>query len=233
MNTLFQTADDYYNRWPVAVFARIIRYAAAFIAIFLPGIYIALTCFEREMLPDKLLYAIANARSNLSFPIVVEVLIMELLFELLREAGIRLPEKLGNTIGVVGGLIVGQAAVEAGIVSTIVVIVVALTAIASFAIPNEAFASIFRLFKFVAIIFGALFGIFGCYILMMFLIVYLSGIESFGVPYLSPLISDRCDTQAYKDFVLRAPIISMFFRPEFADRRQRVRLRRRSKGGSK
>ena len=139
----------------------------------------------------------------------------------------------GNTIGVVGGLIVGQAAVEAGIVSTIVVIVVALTAIASFAIPNEAFASIFRLFKFVAIIFGALFGIFGCYILMMFLIVYLSGIESIGVPYLSPLISDRCDTQAYKDFVLRAPIISMFFRPEFADRRQRVRLRRRSKGGSK
>ena len=233
MNTLFQTADDYYNRWPVAVFARIIRYAAAFIAIFLPGIYIALTCFEREMLPDKLLYAIANARSNLSFPIVVEVLIMELLFELLREAGIRLPEKLGNTIGVVGGLIVGQAAVEAGIVSTIVVIVVALAAIASFAIPNEAFASIFRLFKFVAIIFGALFGIFGCYILMMFLIVYLSGIESFGVPYLSPLISDRCDTQAYKDFVLRAPIISMFFRPEFADRRQRVRLRRRSKGGSR
>lgn len=131
INTLFQTADDYYNRWPVATFARIIRYIAAFIAVGLPGFYIAVTCYHREVIPDKLLYAIAVARNQLSFPIVLEVLIMELLFELLREAGIRLPSQLGNTIGVVGGLIVGQAAVEAGIVSTIVVIVVALTAIAS------------------------------------------------------------------------------------------------------
>ena len=149
INTLFQTADDYYNRWPVATFARMIRYVAAFIAVGLPGLYIAITCYHRELIPDKLLYAIADARSQLSFPVVVEVLIMELLFELLREAGIRLPSQLGNTIGVVGGLIVGQSAVEAGIVSTMVVIVVALTAIASFAIPNEAFASVFRLLKFV------------------------------------------------------------------------------------
>ncbi len=155
----FQTADDYYNRWPVATFARIIRYLAALIAVGLPGFYIAVTCYHREVIPDKLLYAIAVARSQLSFPIVLEVLIMELLFELLREAGIRLPSQLGNTIGVVGGLIVGQAAVEAGIVSTIVVIVVALTAIASFAIPNEAFASVFRLLKFLTILAAAFFWI--------------------------------------------------------------------------
>ena len=97
------------------------------------------------ILPTKLLYAIASARSMVTFPVIVEVLLMEFLFELLREAGIRLPGPLGNTIGIVGGLIVGQSAVEAGIVSTMVVIVVALTAIASFAIPNEEFASVFRL----------------------------------------------------------------------------------------
>ena len=96
INTLFQTADDYYNRWPVATFARMIRYVAAFIAVGLPGLYIAIACYHRELIPDKLLYAIADARSQLSFPVVVEVLIMELLFELLREAGIRLPSQLGN-----------------------------------------------------------------------------------------------------------------------------------------
>lgn len=107
-------------------------------------------------------------------PVVVEVLIMELLFELLREAGIRLPSQLGNTIGVVGGLIVGQSAVEAGIVSTMVVIVVALTAIASFAIPNEAFASVFRLLKFVIIITSALYGILGFILAMLVLVFHLA-----------------------------------------------------------
>ena len=121
-NMLLQASDDYYNRWAVGTFARLIRYMAAFIAITLPGLYIAVTVYHSDMLPTRLLYAIANARSIVTFPVVVEMLIMEFLFELLREAGIRLPGPLGNTIGVVGGLIVGQSAVEAGIVSTIVVI---------------------------------------------------------------------------------------------------------------
>ena len=159
-NTFFQAADDYYNRFAVGSFARCLRYLAAFIAVLLPGLYIAITCYYPQVLPANLLLAIAGARNDVTFPIVVEVLLMELLFELLREAGIRLPGQMGNTIGVVGGLIVGQAAVEASLVSTIVVIVVALGAIASFAIPNEDFASTFRLLKFVAIILGALWGLY-------------------------------------------------------------------------
>lgn len=227
INTLFQTSDDYYNRWPVATFARIIRYIAAFIAVGLPGFYIAVTCFHREMIPEKLLYAIADARSQLSFPIVAEVLIMELLFELLREAGIRLPSQMGNTIGIVGGLIVGQSAVEAGIVSTIVVIVVALTAIASFAIPNEVFGSTFRLLKFAAIFMAAFWGMYGFLITMICLVIYLSGMESFGVPYMSPVVhygeEYREDT---KDFVLRSPIKFLKYRPLFSRKKEKVRLKK-------
>ncbi len=231
INTLFQTADDYYNRWPVATFARMIRYVAAFIAVGLPGLYIAITCYHRELIPDKLLYAIADARSQLSFPIVVEVLIMELLFELLREAGIRLPSQLGNTIGVVGGLIVGQSAVEAGIVSTIVVIVVALTAIASFAIPNEAFASVFRLLKFVTILASAVYGILGFILSMLVLIFHLASLESFGVPYMAPVVSCGYADDGRQDFVVRSPIKKLTFRPNWSRRSQRRRLARRRRNG--
>jgi spore germination protein len=228
INTLFQTADDYYNRWPVASFARIIRYVAAFIAAFMPGFYIAITCFHREVIPEKLLYAIAAARSQLSFPIVVEVLIMELLFELLREAGIRLPGQLGNTIGVVGGLIVGQAAVEAGIVSTIVIIVVALTAIASFAIPNEVFASVFRLLKFVTIFTSAVWGLYGFFVSVLILLIWLSQMESFGVPYMSPLVHFSSHiSYEERDFILRAPISSLKYRPFWAKSQNSHRLKRR------
>lgn len=227
INTLFQTADDYYNRWPVATFARLIRYIAAFIAVGLPGLYIAITCYHREIIPDKLLYAIADARSQLSFPIVVEVLIMEFLFELLREAGIRLPSQLGNTIGVVGGLIVGQSAVEAGIVSTIVVIVVALTAIASFAIPNEAFASVFRLLKFLTIFASALYGIMGFILVMLMLIFHLASLDSFGVPYMAPAANGAYPDDGGRDFILRSPIKRLRIRPNWSRPEQRRRLVKR------
>ena len=206
INTLFQTADDYYNRWPVATFARIIRYIAAFIAVGLPGFYIAVTCYHREVIPDKLLYAIAVARNQLSFPIVLEVLIMELLFELLREAGIRLPSQLGNTIGV---------------------IVVALTAIASFAIPNEAFASVFRLLKFLTILAAAFFGLYGFLLVMLLLIYHLAGLNSFGVPYMAPVVTCGYAEDGMEDFVIRKPIKKIIFRPAWANHRERRRLRKK------
>ena len=200
INTFFQTADDYYNRWPVATFARIIRYLAAFIAVGLPGLYIAITCYHREIIPDKLLYAIADARSQLSFPVVVEVLIMELLFELLREAGIRLPSQLGNTIGVVGGLIVGQSTVEAGIVSTMVVIVVALTAI---------------------------YGILGFILAMLMLVFHLASLESFGVPYMSPVVTCGYTGDSARDFIVKSPIRKLVDRPGWSRLSQRRRLTRK------
>ena len=229
---LLQASDDYYNRWAVGTFARLIRYIAAFIAITLPGFYIAVTVYHSDMLPTRLLYAIANARSMVTFPVVVEMLIMEFLFELLREAGIRLPGPLGNTIGVVGGLIVGQAAVEAGIVSTIVVIVVALTAIASFAIPNEEFASVFRLLKFFVIFTSSIAGLYGFVLGLLFIAIHLSELKSFGVPYMMPAVCGDMEDDDFhnKDFILRAPISFMKKRPIWTRKGRRIRLKERKRG---
>lgn len=225
-NTFFQAADDYYNRFAVGSFARILRYLAAYISVLLPGLYVAITCFYPQVLPTDFLLAIAGARSNVTFPIVVEVLLMELLFELLREAGIRLPGQMGNTIGVVGGLIVGQAAVEASLVSTIVVIVVALTAIASFAIPNEDFSSTFRLFKFFMIILGAVWGLYGIFLGVLVLVIHLASLESFGIPYMMPLTAGSVDQNVeFQDFVIRKPIFTMKDRPLYTMRGKRRRFR--------
>lgn len=230
LNMLLQASDDYYNRWAVGSFARILRYIAAFLAVSLPGLYIAVTVYHSQILPTKLLYAIASARGMVTFPVVIEVLLMEFLFELLREAGIRLPGPLGNTIGIVGGLIVGQSAVEAGIVSTMVVIVVALTAIASFAIPNEEFASVFRLLKFFVIVPSAIWGLFGYILAILMIAVHLSGLMSFGIPYMYP-VTDGTGKQSYQDFVLRTPISWMRNRPVFAKKSARVRLKQRGEEG--
>lgn len=230
LNTFFQASDDYYNRWSVASFARILRYMAALLAIGLPGFYVALTGFHTQLLPTDLVLAIATARSAVTFPVVVEVLIMELEFELLREAGIRLPGQMGNTIGIVGGLIVGQAAVDAGIVSTIVVIVVALTAIASFAIPNEVFASGVRLLKFFLILASAFFGLYGFLLGMLVIGIHLSGLVSFGVPYLMPLVAGTVNQDNdQKDFLVRLPGFMMKKRPIFTRPSERQRLRRSTK----
>lgn len=227
LNTFFQAADDYYNRFAVGTFARCLRYLAAYITVLLPGLYIAITCYYPQVLPTDFLLAIAGARSDVTFPIVVEVLLMELLFELLREAGIRLPGQMGNTIGVVGGLIVGQAAVEASLVSTIVVIVVALTAIASFAIPNEEFSSTFRLLKFIMILLGAVWGLYGIMLGILVLQIHLSSMESFGIPYMMPLVSGSIDDEVeFQDFVMRKPVFTMHSRPLYARRGKRTRFRR-------
>ena len=226
INMLFQSSDDYYNRWAVAAFARTIRYIAAFIAIAAPGFYLAVTMYHTEILPDKLLYAIAAARSAVTGPVVVEILLMEFFFELLREAGLRLPGQLGNTIGVVGGLIVGQAAVDAGLVSTIVVIVVALGAICSFAIPNEEFSSCFRLLKFFIILTSALLGLYGFILGLILIAIHLANLVSFGVPYLMPAVGGNInDFQGKQDFVYRVPFKKMVRRPFWA--RDRIRIRRR------
>ncbi len=228
LNMLLQSSDDYYNRWTVATFARIIRYVAAFIAIAAPGFYIAAATYHTEMMPEKLLYAIAAARSAVTCPVIVEVLLMEFFFELLREAGLRLPGNMGNTIGVVGGLIVGQSAVEAGLVSTIVVIVVALTAIASFALPNEEFASVFRLLKFFIIITSALLGLYGFVLGLIIVAIHLAGLTSFGIPYMMPAVGGSINSMdGLKDYVLRAPLKDMKKRPFWADDNEKVRLKKK------
>ena len=161
MNSLFQTSDDYYRHFAIVSFLRLIRYGAAFLAVSLPGLYLAVMVLHPQILPTNLILALKEARAGVPFPSMLEVLFMELAFELLREAGLRMPGPIGNTIGIVGGLIVGQAAVSASLVSPMVVVVVALTALGSFSIPNEEFSEALRLYKYVLLILGGWMGILG------------------------------------------------------------------------
>ena len=226
LNCFFQAADDYYNRWGAVCFVRALRYLAALIATMFPAFYIGVACFHPEMLPTSLELSFAAARTGVPFPVPVEVLLLELAFELLREAGIRLPGPMGSALGIVGGLIIGQAAVDAHIVSPIVVIVVALTALASFTIPNEGFASAFRFVKFYLIFLSAFWGIYGVILGVLTVLIHLASLESFGIPYLMPYVASHVDECVdLQDGLWRKPLFTMQKRPIFSRKDQRVRYR--------
>lgn len=227
-NSFLQTSDDYYNRWEIASLGRILRYFASVFAMILPGFYLAVCNFHTQILPTQLLLSFAAARQGVPFPGVVEVLLMEMSFELLREAGVRLPGAMGNTIGIVGGLIIGQAAVEANLVSPIVVIVVAFTALCSFAIPNEEFATAFRILKFFFIGMSAWLGFFGFLTAILTVLIHLSHLKSFGIPYLMPFAgADLNDYQDERDSLIRLPLFLLNRRPIFSRKSERIRLRRK------
>lgn len=224
-NSFVRTSDDYYSRFEIASFGRMIRYVASFFAMTLPGFYLAVTNFHTQILPTSLLLSFAEAREGVPFPAVVEVMIMELSFELLREAGVRLPGAMGNTIGIVGGLIIGQAAVEANLVSPIVVIVISFTALCSFSIPNEEFATSFRLLKFFFIVVCAWLGFFGMLCGLLAVLIHLSHLNSFGIPYLMPFVgADLNDYEDERDFLWRFPFRKLTKRPIYARKEERTKL---------
>lgn len=233
-NSFLQTSDDYYNRFEIASLERVIRYLAAFFALSLPGLYLSVINFHTSLLPTNLLLTFAQARAGVPFSSLVELLLMELGFELLREAGVRLPGTMGNTIGIVGGLIIGTAAVDAGLASPVVVIVVAFTALCSFAIPSEEFANAFRLLKFFLIFVSAWLGLFGYLAGMLAILIHLSGLRSFGVPYLMPFASSEVDGGAQmKDSIFRFPLFCLRKRPVYAKESNRIRFRWRSESKTK
>jgi spore germination protein KA len=217
---LMHSPEDYYLRITYANFVRLLRVVAIFIAIMTPGIYVAITTFHQEMIPTDLILAISAARETVPFPTIVEVFLMEFAFEMIREAGVRVPGVIGNTIGIVGALILGQAAVSAGIVSPILIIVVAVTGLASFAIPNYSMSFAFRGVRFVFTALAAMFGFFGITAGLFILLTSMSGMKSFGVPLLAP-IGPR--TKAGPDIVLRGPVWSMEERPDFLETIDRKR----------
>lgn len=226
LNCFFQSSEDFYERWQIMSFIRIIRYGAAFFAVALPGLYIALTTFHPAMIPTNLMLSIAAARQGVPFPAIVEVLIMELAFELLREAGVRLPDPIGSTIGIVGGIIIGQAAVEANIVSPIIVIIVSLTAISSFAIPSHSLGVAFRLSKYLIILLSSILGMYGFLLGIVTLLIHLSSLKSFNIPYLAPYAGlHPLYNNDLKDSLLRLPIFLLNKRPIFARPDQRIRLK--------
>lgn len=167
-------------------FLRGLRVLACFITLLLPGLYIAVTSFHQEILPTSLLYSILASRASVPFPIIAEILLMEFSFELIREAGLRVPSAIGSTIGIVGALVLGQAAVSAGIVSPILIIIVAITGIASFAIPDFTFGFHLRYFRFLFILLGYMAGFLGIAIGLFVYISLLCSLQSFGVSYTTP-----------------------------------------------
>jgi Bacillus/Clostridium GerA spore germination protein. len=205
-------AEDYYVRWPFGNFLRLIRAASIFIALLLPAVYIAVVNYHQEMIPTDLLLAMTAARETVPFPAIIEILFMEFSFELIREAGIRIPGVIGPTIGIVGALILGQAAVAASIVSPILIIVVAITALGSFVVPNYNASFTVRLLRFGFTILASILGFFGVAFGLFIMTLHIATLNSFGVPFLSPISPFRAHSA---DRIIRPEAFEQRFRPFF------------------
>jgi spore germination protein len=212
LGNLLQSPEDYYERWQIGSLLRVLRYFAAFIALFAPALYIALVSYHQGMIPSDLAFSIAATREGVPFPAFVEALLMAVTMELLREAGARLPQTIGQTIGIVGGLVIGEAAVTAGIVSPVMVIVVAITAIASFSFPSYSTAIAFRMLRFTFMIAAAFLGLYGIVLVYIMINIHIVNLTSVGVPYSTPFAPGFL--RDWKDLVLRVPGPMMTKRPE-------------------
>ena len=219
-------AEDYYLRWPFGNFLRLIRVGSIFIALLLPSIYIAVVNYHQEMIPTDLLLAMTAARQSVPFPAIVAILFMEFSFELIREAGIRIPGAIGPMIGIVGALILGQAAVAASIVSPILIIVVAITALASFVVPNYSASFTVRLLRFAFTLLGSIFGFFGVAFGLFMMTLHAASLSSFGVPFLSPITPYRAKSA---DRIIRSEAFKERFRPWFLQPLDLVRQKRNSR----
>ncbi|WP_256720971.1 spore germination protein [Paenibacillus odorifer] len=199
----FTNSEDYYYRTIFSSLIRLIRVAAFIIALLLPSTYIALSNFHSELIPTVLLLAILNTREGIPFPAMVEALIMEFFFELLREAGIRLPRPIGSAVSIVGALVIGQAAIQSQIASPVMVIVVALTGIASFALPQYNMAIALRILRFPLMILAATFGGLGIMVGFILIYLHLATLRSLGEPYLDSLAP--LDLKRVRDSIFLLP----------------------------
>ena len=221
------TGEESYIRWQYGTYLRFLRALAFLVSFLSPGIYLSVVLFHHEMIPTELLLAIAGNREKVPFPSVVEVLLMGISFELIREAGIRLPGVIGGTIGIVGALILGQAAVQANIVSPFLVILVAITGLASFAIPDYSLSFAMRIYSFMYIILGVSLGFFGIAIGIFSQMVLTANLKSFGVPYLAP-VGPR--TVGGVDVVYRLPQFFHEKRPDYINPQDITRQPQVSRG---
>lgn len=219
--SFLHSAEDYYHRWDVSTLVRILRYLGVFIALLGPSLYVAITTYHQEMLPTQLLISLAAQREGIPFPAFIEAISMEIAFEILREAGLRMPRTIGPAVSIVGTLVIGQAAVEAGIISAAMVIVVSTTAIASFVFPSYSLANTIRMLRFPLMGLAATFGLYGIIVGIFALVLHVCSLRSFGVPYMSPfapmIISDQ------KDAIFRLPHWAMYTRPRLINQKNMKR----------
>jgi len=209
--SFLQSPEDFHLRWQYSSLARMVRLLALYVALLLPGTYVALFGYHMQMVPTNLLIAVARSREGVPFPLIVEVLLLEISFELIREAGIRVPGLIGTTLGIIGTLILGQAAVAAGIVSPIVIIVTAVTGLGSFALPNFSFAFAVRILRFFFIALGSLLGFFGISVGLVIVGALAAGVKSFGVPFFAPLAPKGKEGPG---LLLRKPVWQQEERPD-------------------
>lgn len=217
----FQSPEDYYSRPYYASLIRWIRYLCFFITTSAPAVYVALTTFHQELIPTPLLITMAAASEGTPFPALVEVLLMGVIFEILREAGIRLPRPIGSAISIVGALVIGESAVSAGLIGAPMVIVVSLTAIASFVIPAQTDAV--TILRFILIFAAGFMGAFGIFIVFLALLIHLASLRSFGVPYFAPFAP--VNLPAMQDTMVRVPLWAQITRPKMLSKnRQRTQV---------
>ncbi|HWO96476.1 MAG TPA: spore germination protein [Bacillus sp. (in: firmicutes)] len=209
--SLIQSHEDYYQRFMVSTFIRWLRYGFLGISLLLPSLYVAVQTFHQEMVPSALLLSMAASREAVPFPAVIEALIMEISFEALREAGVRLPKQIGAAVSIVGALVIGQAAVQAGLVSAPMVIVVAITGIASFMIPRYITGIAIRMLRFPMMLLAGTLGLLGIVMGIIAIAIHLCSLRSFGVPYLTPLAPLK--VRELKDVLWRSPLWMMDTRP--------------------
>ncbi|HWQ41907.1 MAG TPA: spore germination protein, partial [Desulfosporosinus sp.] len=210
----FQSSEDYYSRPYLATCIRWLRWLAFFISTFLPALYVAITTFHQELLPTSLLISIASANEGAPFPTIVEAILIQVAFEILREAGLRLPKAVGQAVSIVGALVIGEAAVSAGLVGAPMVVVVALTGISSFVIP--ALTDVTTVTRFVLLILADITGMYGVMLGFVGFLTHQLSLRSFGVPYMSPLAPTNVSD--LKDVFIRAPWWAMTTRPRLIDK---------------
>ncbi|MDP4105215.1 MAG: spore germination protein [Bacillota bacterium] len=213
LTNFFDVSEDYFQPFLMSSFIRLVRYASFLLSLLLPAIFVTLITYHFELIPTPLLVSIASQRENVPFPAIIELMLMDLTFEILREAGTRMPRAVGQTVSIVGALVIGQAAVEAGIISNMMIIVVAITAIASFVSPIYSFANSTRLLRFFLTMMGGILGLYGVLLGMCAIFAHLVSLRSFGVPYLAPMAPFIVEDQ--KDVLIRMPLFHMKGRPKF------------------
>ena len=196
-------SDDTFARWQYGSFLRVIRLVGMLLSVFLPGLYVALTGYHLHLIPMSLLTSIAEARANVPFPILAEILIMEFSFYLINEAGTRMPQQIGSALGIVGALILGQAAVSASIISPILIIIVALSGLGNYAMPDYGFSLGLILYRLGVIAAAALFGLYGICAAAFCIVAGLCGMTSLGAPYFAPVAPPRPHNP---DLLLRLPL---------------------------
>ncbi|PKR76980.1 spore germination protein [Halalkalibacillus sediminis] len=222
-----QSSEDYYQRADISTFIRLLRLFCFYVALFMPSIYIAFTTFHQEMIPAPLLISLAAQREGVPFPALVEALMMELTFEVLREAGVRLPKPVGSAVAIVGALVLGQSAVQAGLVSPAMVIVVSITAICSFVFPAYNLAISVRILRFPLMILAATFGLFGIILGMIAMVLHVCSLKSFGKSYMSPFAPLMPKDQ--KDVLVRFPHWGLLSRPSSLTKKDQKRVKPTSK----